>query len=180
MNCLCVYLYCKLVLQEEAAAKAVSGVPPAPATADSIDSERSLSKFQLFVPCTAEDVTNGSMEGVSDPQPSPENLRQHQEDQSSLDISDNEDVVREDATEPTLVLFEDKNTAYEETLSPGLDSNNTDVESGSGLLTTLFVCIFSRLAQASVQALYNVLISPVVLGPGVWGYSRRRRNKQRS
>ena len=142
MNCLCVYLYCKLVLQEEAAAKAVSGVPPAPATADSIDSERSLSKFQLFVPCTAEDVTNGSMEGVSDPQPSPENLRQHQEDQSSLDISDNEDVVREDATEPTLVLFEDKNTAYEETLSPGLDSNNTDVESGSGLLTTLFVCIF--------------------------------------
>ena len=35
----------------------------------------------------------------------------------------------------------------------------------TGLLTTLFVYIFSRLAQASVQALYNVLISPVVLGP---------------
>ena len=150
-------------MQEEAAAKAVSGVPPAPATADSIDSERSLSKFQLFVPCTAEDVTNGSMEGVSDPQPSPENLRQHQEDQSSLDISDNEDVVREDATEPTLVLFEDKNTAYEETLSPGLDSNNTDVESGSGLnitglLTTLFVCIssasFRRLLHSFLWHVY--------------------------
>ena len=150
-------------MQEEAAAKAVSGVPPAPATAGSIDSERSLSKFQLFVPCTAEDVTNGSMEGVSDPQPSPENLRQHQEDQSSLDISDNEDVVREDATEPTLVLFEDKNTAYEETLSPGLDSNNTDVESGSGLnitglLTTLFVCIssasFRRLLHSFLWHVY--------------------------
>ena len=37
----------------------------------------------------------------------------------------------------------------------------------TGLLTTLFVYIFSRLAQASVQALYNVLISPVVLGPGL-------------
>ena len=38
----------------------------------------------------------------------------------------------------------------------------------TGLLTTLFVYIFSRLAQASVQALYNVLISLVVLGPGLY------------
>ena len=43
-------------------------------------------------------------------------------------------------------------------LIEGQDLNTT------GLLTTLFVCIFS-----SVQALYKVLISPVVLGPGLKG-----------
>ena len=37
----------------------------------------------------------------------------------------------------------------------------------TGLLETLFIYIFSRLAQASVQALYNVSSSPVVLGPGI-------------
>ena len=36
----------------------------------------------------------------------------------------------------------------------------------TGLLETLFIYIFSRLAQASVQALYNLSSSPVVLGPG--------------
>ena len=37
----------------------------------------------------------------------------------------------------------------------------------TGLLETLFIYIFSRLAQASVQALYNISSSPVVLGPGI-------------
>ena len=37
----------------------------------------------------------------------------------------------------------------------------------TGLLETLFIYIFSRLAQASVQALYNLSSSPVVLGPGL-------------
>jgi len=35
------------------------------------------------------------------------------------------------------------------------------------MLEALFIYIFSRLAQASVHALYTVLSSPVVLGPGV-------------
>ena len=62
---------------------------------------------------------------------SPENLRQHQENQSTLNISHDEDVVRDDATEPSLVLFEEKDTAYEETVSPGLDpDDNTDAEAG--------------------------------------------------
>ena len=78
-----------------------------------------------------EDVTTSTMDGITGPQPSPENLRQHQEDQSSLNISDNEDAVREDTTEPSLVLCEDKDTAYEETVSPGPDPDgNTDAESG--------------------------------------------------
>ena len=79
-----------------------------------------------FASPAPEDVSNGTMEGVSDPQPSPENLRQHQEDQSSFSISHNEDVVREDSPEPSLVLLEDKETAYEETESPGLDSDEDD------------------------------------------------------
>ena len=84
-----------------------------------------------FASPAPEDVSNGTMEGVSDPQPSPENLRQHQENQSTLNISHDEDVVRDDATEPSLVLFEEKDTAYEETVSPGLDpDDNTDAEAG--------------------------------------------------
>ena len=73
-----------------------------------------------------EDVSNGSIEGISVPKTSPENLRQLQEDHSSLSISlsYNEDVVREDSREPSLVLLEDKETAYEETKSPGLDSDD--------------------------------------------------------
>ena len=46
-------------------------------------------------------------------------------------------------------------------LSPVLPGPNT-----TGLLETLFIYIFSRLAQASVQVLYNVSSSPVVSGPG--------------
>ena len=76
-----------------------------------------------FLSPAPEDVSNGTMEGISDPQPSQENLRQHLEDQSSLNISHNEDVSR-DITEPSLVLLEDKDTAYEETESPGLDSDD--------------------------------------------------------
>ena len=38
----------------------------------------------------------------------------------------------------------------------------------TGLLKTLLIYIFSRLAQASVQALYNLSSSPVVLGPGAY------------
>ena len=87
-----------------------------------------------FASPAPEDVSNGTMEGVSDPQPSPENLRQHQENQSTLNISHDEDVVRDDATEASLVLFEEKDTVYEETVSPGLDpDDNTDAETNEDL-----------------------------------------------
>ena len=58
--------------------------------------------------------------------PVPETLRQdssHDINQSSLNISHNEDDCRE-TTEPSLVLLEDKDTAYEETESPGLNSDD--------------------------------------------------------
>ena len=60
------------------------------------------------------------MDGITDPQPSLENLRQHQGDQSSPNVSLNEDVVREDFRESEV-----KETAYEETESPGLDYVDT-------------------------------------------------------
>ena len=40
----------------------------------------------------------------------------------------------------------------------------------TGLLETLFIYICSRLAKASIQALYNISSSPVVLGPGLGLY----------
>ena len=95
--------------QEEAAAKAASGVPT-PATSSPAASTVSEASVNFsFASPAPEDVTNGTMEGVSDPPPSPENLRQHQ-DQSFLNISHNVDVVREDATEPSQVLFEETGT----------------------------------------------------------------------
>ena len=54
-------------------------------------------------------------------------------------------------------------------------SLNTKLDPGpntTGLLETLFIYIFPRLAQASVQALYNLSSSPVVLGPGAQRYKK--------
>ena len=107
--------------QEEAAAKAASGVPPLATSSPAASTVREASVNFSFSSPAPEDISNGSMEGVSDPQPSPEKLREHQEDESSLSTSHNEDAVREDSTEPSLVLLEDRETAYEETESPGLD-----------------------------------------------------------
>ena len=110
--------------QEEAASKAASGVPPPATSSPAASTVRAASVNFSFSSPTPEDVSNGTMEGISDPQPSPENLRQQQEDISSMTLSNDTDVVREDFTEPRLVLPEDKETAYEETESPGLDSDD--------------------------------------------------------
>ena len=110
--------------QEEAASKAASGVPPPATSSPAASTVRAASVNFSFSYPTPEDVSNGTMEGISDPQPSPENLRQQQEDISSMTLSNDTDVVREDFTEPRLDLPEDKETAYEETESPGLDSGD--------------------------------------------------------
>ena len=86
----------------------------------------SMINFSFSSPAP-EDATFGTMDGITDPQPSPENLRQHQGDQSSLNVSQIEDVVREDSRESEPEV---KGTAYEETESPGLDSDDTGAESG--------------------------------------------------
>ena len=56
------------------------------------------------------------------------------------------------------IQFEQNDPALINSRGPGPNT--------TGLLETLFIYIFSRLAQASVQALYNLSSSPVVLGPG--------------
>ena len=42
------------------------------------------------------------MDGISDPLPSPEDLRQHEEDPSCLTVSHHEDIETENSTEPSL------------------------------------------------------------------------------
>lgn len=121
--------------QEEAAAKAASGVPTPATSSPAASSISSTSVNFSFASPVPEDVTNGTVEGISGPQPSPEHLRQQQEDQSSLSASLDEEIDRENSTsEPSLenititdeVLQENEKSASEETESPGLDFEDTD------------------------------------------------------
>ena len=69
------------------------------------------------------------MEGISDPQLTPEDLRHQLEDPPSLTLSHEGETIRENPTEPISdnititeeVLQENKETASEETESPGLE-----------------------------------------------------------
>ena len=116
--------------QEEAAAKAASGVPTPATSSPAASSISSASVNFSFASPVPEDVTNGTVEGISGPQPRPEHLRQLQKDQSSLSASLDEEIDRENSTaEPSLenititdeVLHENEKSASEETESPGLD-----------------------------------------------------------
>ena len=59
------------------------------------------------------------MDGITDHQPSPENLRQHKGDQSSFNVSHNEDVVREpeEETETESTLLHALNQENQEPIS---------------------------------------------------------------
>ena len=113
---------------EQAAGPAASGDPPQ-TSSPAESSIRAASVNFSFASPVAEEKTDDAMEGVSDPQLSPEDLRQQQEDPPSLTMSQNEEIVRDDYTEPILenvtiqeeVLKTDQRTASEETESPGLD-----------------------------------------------------------
>ena len=92
-------------------------------------------------------VLLSTVEGISDPQPSPEHLRQQQEDQSSLSASLDEEIDRENSTaEPSLenititdeVLHENEKSASEETESPGLDFEDTDTYRWSYEYSTMY------------------------------------------
>lgn len=67
------------------------------------------------------------MKGIFSPQPSPENLRHQLEDPPSLNLSHNEEIARDNPTEPSssfeniTISEENQETASEETESPGLD-----------------------------------------------------------
>ena len=94
----------------------------------------SLSVNFSFASPVAEDRTDNAMEGISDPQPSPEDLRQHLEDPPSLTLPHEGESVRENPTEPASenitiseeVLQVNQETASEETMSPGLDRAGDD------------------------------------------------------
>ena len=116
--------------QEQAAASAASGDPPPATSSPAESSVRAASVNFSFASPVAEDKTNDAMEGISDPQLSPEDLRLQLEDPPSLDLSHNRESVREnptagphseDITITEEALHEDKATPSEETESPWLD-----------------------------------------------------------
>ena len=97
--------------QEQTAASAASGDPPPaacgdPPTSTSSPTESSVEEVNSvdfsFASPAAADLTNYAMEGVSDLQLSPEDLRQQVEDPPSLTLSPNEEIVRERHSEPIL------------------------------------------------------------------------------
>ena len=113
--------------QEEAPAKAAIGVPPPATSSPAASTVRAASVNFSFASPAPEELTNSTMEGISDPTPSPENLSQQLDDPSSFTVSQ-EESVRENSKELTSenititeeVLQENKETASEETESPGL------------------------------------------------------------
>ena len=117
--------------QEQAAASsAASGDPPPSTSSQAETSVKAASiNFSFASPAAEdrEDLTNDTMEGIISPQPSPENLRHQLEDSPPLNLSDNEEIARDNLTGPsfsfenTTISEENQETASEETESPGLD-----------------------------------------------------------
>ena len=114
--------------QEQASASAANG-DPLSTSSPTVSSIRAASVNFSFASPVAEDKTSDAMEGVSDPQITPEDLRHQLEDPPSLTLSQEGETVRESLTESNSdnititeeVLQENKETASEETKSPGLE-----------------------------------------------------------
>ena len=85
--------------EQQAPASAANGYPPQ-TSSPAEPSVRAASVEFSFASPVAEDKTSDAMEGVSDPQLSPENLRHQPEDPPSLTRSHNEEIVREDDAGP--------------------------------------------------------------------------------
>ena len=77
--------------QEQAAASAASGDPPPSTSSAEESSVRAASLNFSFASPVAEFRTHNAMEGISDPQLSPKDLRQQLENPPSLDLSLNGD-----------------------------------------------------------------------------------------
>ena len=98
-----------------------------------------------FASPAAEDLTNDDMEGIFRPQPSPENLRHQLEDPPSLNLSHNEEIARDNPTEPSFsfenitISEENQETASEETESPGLDFWSPKLPQGPPVQSALWV-----------------------------------------
>ena len=116
--------------QEQASASAANGNPLSTSSPTATESSvRAASVNFSFASPVAEDKTSDAMECVSDPQITPEDLRHQLEDPPSLNLSHERETGRENPTEPVSdnititeeVLQENKETASEETKSPGLD-----------------------------------------------------------
>ena len=121
----------KVTENTRAAASAASGDPPQTSSPAESSVGAASVNFSFASP-VAEDRTDNAMEGISDPQLSPEDLRQQLEDPPFLTLPHEGESVRENPTEPaseniTLseeALQENQEAASKETTacrSPGLD-----------------------------------------------------------
>ena len=116
--------------QEQASASAANGNPLSTSSPTATESSvRAASVNFSFASPVAEDKTSNAMECVSDHQLTPEDLRHQLEDPPSLTLSHEGETVKENPTEPISdnititeeVPQENKETASEETESPGLE-----------------------------------------------------------
>ena len=90
-------------LTMRAAASAASGDPPQTSSPAESSFEAASVNFSFASP-VAEDKTSDAMEGVSDPQLSPENLRHQPDDPPTailLQVSNNEEIFRQDIAGPS-------------------------------------------------------------------------------
>ena len=88
----------KVIENTRAAASAASGNPPQ--TSSPAESVGAAQINFSFASPVAEDRTHNAMEGISDPQLSPEDLQQQLEDPPSLTLPHKGESVRENTTEP--------------------------------------------------------------------------------
>ena len=82
-----------------AAASAANGDPPQTSSPAEMSVGAASVNFSFASP-VAEDRTDNAMEGISDPQLSPEDLQQQLEDPPSLTLPHKGESVRENTTEP--------------------------------------------------------------------------------
>ena len=106
--------------KQQAPASAASGGDPPQTSSPAEPSVRASSVEFSFASPVAEDKSSNAMEGVSDPQLSPENLRHQLEDLPSLTRSQNEEIVREDFAGPipeNITISEEVQQEYKDTTS---------------------------------------------------------------
>ena len=129
---------------QQAPASAANGYPPQTQTLSPAEpSVRAASVEFSFASPVAEDKTSDAMEGVSDPQLSPENLRHQPEDPPSLTRSHNEEIVREDAAGPILENI---------TISEEVQQENKDTVSKPRLrLTSSEPCILHAFNEGNQE-----------------------------
>ena len=144
--------------QQAPASAASGGDPPQTSSPAEPSSVRASSVEFSFASPVAEDKSSNAMEGVSDPQLSPENLRHQLEDLPSLTRSQNEEIVREDFAEPipeNTTISEEALQEHKDTASkPRLRLASSEpclvhAQAQEGMNEELFAALMDQLSKIS-------------------------------